>query len=58
MADLYSDTQQAYLIDDENRSVGPDLGWIRAPFYTGPGYIPPKLPGPTPPVVPSPPLAP
>jgi hypothetical protein len=60
VADLYNDTEQAYLID-YNQTFGVDLGWIHAPFETGPDYIPPSSTGQVqvPPVTsPSPPLAP
>jgi hypothetical protein len=43
LADLYNTTEKAYLIDHD-RTWGVDLGWIHAPFETGPDYIPPKLP--------------
>ena len=56
-ADLYNDAEQAYLIF-HSQTFGVDLGWIHAPFETGPDYIPPKLPVSTQPVsLPSPPPA-
>lgn len=42
-ADLYNTIEQAYLID-HHQTFGVDLGWIHAPFETGPDYIPPSLP--------------
>ena len=41
-ADLYNAIEKAYLID-HGQTFGVDLGWIHAPFETGPDYIPPKL---------------
>lgn len=46
-ADLYNTTEQAYLIS-WSQTFGVDLGWIHAPFETGPDYIPPNLPVSTP----------
>jgi len=39
-ADLYNDVERAYLIE-HHQTFGVDLGWIHAPFETGPDYIPP-----------------
>jgi hypothetical protein len=48
-ADLYDSIEQAYLIPWPSL-LEVDLGWIDAPFYTGPDYIPPALPVSTQPV--------
>jgi hypothetical protein len=42
LADLYNDVEQAYLIE-HSQTFGVDLGWIHAPFETGPDYIPPTV---------------
>jgi hypothetical protein len=46
--DLYDSIEQAYLIPWStlgSTALGEvQLGWIHAPFYTGPDYIPPTLP--------------
>ncbi len=56
-ADLYDSIEQAYLIPWP-RVLEVQLGWIHAPFETGPDYIPAALPVSTQPVrVPSPPPA-
>ena len=56
-ADLFNDAEKAYLID-HSQTFGVDLGWIHAPFETGPDYIPPTLPVSTQPVsLPKPPPA-
>ncbi|MBV8987695.1 MAG: hypothetical protein JO372_03945 [Solirubrobacterales bacterium] len=49
LADLYNDIEKAYLID-HHQTFGVDLGWIHAPFETGPDYIPPAPPVSTRPV--------
>ena len=38
--ELYNDVEKGYLIPYPRR-FGVDLGWIHAPFSTGPDYIPP-----------------
>jgi hypothetical protein len=44
-ADLYDSAEEAYMIPWASfEGVGPELGWIHAPFETGPDYIPPKPP--------------
>ena len=42
-ADLYDSAEQAYMIPWPSL-LEVDLGWIHAPFETGPDYIPPTLP--------------
>jgi hypothetical protein len=54
-ADLYDSVEQAYLIPWPSL-LEVDLGWIHAPFSTGPDYIPPTLPVSTRPVNVAPPL--
>ncbi len=45
-ADVYDSAEQAYMIPWPSL-LEVDLGWIHAPFETGPDYIPPTLPLPT-----------